>query len=264
MTFKAKLDRAIDRTDSLLCIGLDPDHRKLPQHTGQFDFNKRIIDATAEFASVYKPNPAFYEALGAPGVQALKNTCDYLREQYPDTPIIIDSKRADIGNTNQGYAEYIFDYLGADAVTVPPYMGGESLQPFLDRADKGIIVLCRTSNPGAGEFQDLIAEGKPLYRAVARAAAGPWNKHGNVALVVGATFPRELGAIRELVGPEMPLLVPGVGAQGGSIADLVPAGLGARGRGIMVNASRAVIFADDPGATAKDLRDEINKYREEV
>jgi orotidine-5'-phosphate decarboxylase len=264
MTFKAKLDRAIDRTDSLLCIGLDPDRTKLPPHTGQFEFNRRIIDATADLASVYKPNPAFYEALGLPGIQALKDTCDYLRQHHPDTPIIIDSKRADIGNTNQGYTEYIFDYLGADAVTVPPYMGGESLAPFLDRADKGIIVLCRTSNPGAGEFQDLRVDGKPLYRAVARAAAGPWNKHGNIALVVGATYPRELGAIRELVGPEIPILVPGVGAQGGSVADLVPAGLGARGRGIMVNASRGVIFADDPRRAAQQIRDEINKYREEV
>lgn len=267
-SFNEKLNVAVDRANSLLCVGLDPDHRKLPTSTGQFVFNKAIIDATADLACVYKLNPAFYEALGAPGVEALKQTCDYVHEQHPYIPIIIDAKRGDIGNSNAGYAEYVFDYLGADAVTVPPYMGAESLSIFLDRRDKGIIVLCRTSNPGAGEFQDLLADGKPIFMHVAREVAHTWNTYNNCSLVVGSTYPKELQEIRELVGPDMPILVPGTGTQGGDLATALKAGLNSSGRGLMINYSRGIIFAGSgpdyavaARTAARKLRDEINKYR---
>jgi orotidine-5'-phosphate decarboxylase len=262
ITFQSKLDQAVDQNNSLLCVGLDPDHHKLPPTVGQFSFNKAIIDATADLVCVFKPNPAFYEALGAPGVEALKQTCDYIHEHYSHIPIIIDAKRGDIGNTNTGYVEYIFDYLGADAVTVPPYMGAESLKVFLDRKDRGIIVLTRTSNPGAGEFQDLQIVDQPLYQHVAKQVATEWNANGNCALVVGSTYPDELRQVRTIVGPDMPILVPGTGAQGGDLAASLQAGLGPNGRGLIINASRGVIFAPNPRTAAQNLRDEINKHRE--
>jgi orotidine-5'-phosphate decarboxylase len=268
MMFRDKLDRAVDRNDSLLCIGLDPDRAKLPRHMGQFAYNKEIIDATADLVCLFKPNPAFYEALGVEGVVALKQTCDYIRRHYPQIPVLVDAKRGDIGNTNRGYAEYIFDYLGADATTVAPYMGGESLDVFLDYRDKGIFVLCRTSNDGAGEFQDLKSEGQTLYLHVANRVATHWNRHGNCFLVVGAPYPDDLRQVRALIGPDMPFLVPGVGAQGGDLAAAMAAGLGSRRRGLIINASRAIMFAGsghDFAHTARQaalkLRDEINQQR---
>ena len=272
MNFTQKYARSVERADSLLCVGLDPGYTKLPTSAGgQFEFCKAIIDATHDLVSAYKPNPAFFEARGAEGVAALKQTCDYLRANYPEIPIILDAKRGDIGNTNAGYVEYVFDYLGADATTVAPYMGAESLEKFLERADKGIIVLCRTSNAGAGEFQDLVVDGEKLYVRVARQAAGPWNTRENVSLVVGATYPEELRQIREIVGPHMPLLVPGVGAQGGDAGAAVRAGLGAGDASLIINASRAVIFASSgedfaqaARAEARKLRGEINDYRKEA
>ncbi len=267
--FADKLNQAAIRADSLLCVGLDPDHHKLPPNVGQFSFNRAIIDATADLVCAFKPNPAFYEALGAPGVQALKDTCNYIRHEYPHIPIILDAKRGDIGNTNTGYVEYVFDYLEADAVTLPPYMGGESFRNFLDRREKGIIILCRTSNPGAGEFQDLQINEEPLYMRVARQAAGAWNTNNNVALVVGSTYPHELRQVRAMVGPSMPILVPGVGAQGGDLPASLEAGLNRKGLGLIVNASRGVIFANsnaDFAAAARisaiALRKEINAVRE--
>jgi orotidine-5'-phosphate decarboxylase len=271
MNFTEKYAQSVRRSNSLLCVGLDPAYNKLPKSVAgdQFEFNKAIIDATRDLVSSYKPNPAFYEARGADGVTALKQTCDYIREKYPEIPIILDGKRGDIGNTNAGYVEYVFDYLQADATTVVPYMGSESLGKFLERADKGIIVLCRTSNAGAAEFQDLLVNGEKLYVHVARQAAGAWNEHGNVSVVVGATYPAELAEIREIVGPDMPILVPGVGTQGGDAGEVVRAGLGGDGGGLIINASRAVIFASEgedfaqaARAEALKVRDEINKYRE--
>lgn len=268
--FADKLSRAVRRADSLLCVGLDPDHQKLPHQVGQFSFNRAIIDATADLVCAFKPNPAFYEALGAAGVQALKDTCDFIKTEYPYVPIIVDAKRSDIGNTNTGYIEYVFDYLGADAVTIPPYMGGESFANFLKHRDKGIFILCRTSNPGAGEFQDLRIKGEPLYVHVARQASRSWNSNDNVALVAGATYPKELRQIREIVGPRMPILLPGTGAQGGDLAASVKAGLNPDREGLLVNASRNVIFADSgpnfPEAArdaAAILRDRINSVRKE-
>jgi orotidine-5'-phosphate decarboxylase len=272
VNFSSKLAESVERSNSLLCVGLDPGYAKLPASAReQFEFNKAIIDATHDLVSVYKPNSAFYEARGAEGVQALKNTCDYLRTEHPEIPILIDAKRGDIGNTNAGYVEYVFDYLGADAVTVAPYMGSESLEKFLEREDKGIIVLCRTSNVGSAEFQNLDVGGEPLYIHVARQVATQWNVHENCALVVGATYPDELRKVRAIVGPRMPLLIPGIGAQGGDVATTVAVGLGADGGNLMISSSRGIIFAGDgpdfatqARAAAMSLRDEINQYRKEA
>lgn len=271
MNFADKYAESVRRSGSLLCVGLDPEVAKLPAGIGQFDFNKAIIEVTHDVVSAYKPNAAFYEARGAEGILALKQTCDYLRAEHPEVPIIFDAKRGDIGNTNAGYTQYVFEYLGADAVTVAPYMGSESLGEFLKWEDKGIIVLCRTSNPGSGEFQDLLIDGQPLYQHVARQVAGAWNTRGNCSLVVGATYPEEVRQVRKIVGPDMPLLVPGIGTQGGDLAASVRAGLGAERAALIISTSRVVLFASSGAdfaaaarAEAMRLRDEINKYREEA
>lgn len=273
MSFLQLLDAAVSKNNSLLSIGLDPDFDRLPalfkdNTEPLFDFNRVIIEATAGLACAYKPNSAFYEARGADGIEELKKTCDYLREHCPDTPIILDCKRGDIGNTNEHYAAFAFDYLGVDAVTVQPYQGQKAVQPFLDRADKGIIVLCKTSNEGSGEFQDLETDGSKLYTQVARNVSGGWNANGNCLLVVGATYPSELAEVRALVG-DMVLLVPGIGAQGGDIEATMRAGLRSDGRGLIINSARAILYASDGDdfaeaarQAAASARDEINKYRE--
>lgn len=269
MNFYQKLDAITEKNNSLLCVGLDSDVEKLPaickkEEHPQFFFNKAIIDATHDLVNAYKPNTAFYESRGLSGIEALKLTCDYIKQTYQDIPIIIDAKRADIGNTNEGYVAFIFDYLGADAVTVHPYLGREALQPFLDQKDKGIIILCRTSNPGSGEFQDLTVDGKPLYQRVAENVAKTWNANGNCAVVVGATYPEELAAVCAIVG-DMPILIPGVGAQGGDVEKTVKANGSKRA---MINSSRGILFAssgDDfaeaARAEAQKLRDTINQFR---
>lgn len=257
----------------MLCVGLDPDFDKLPANVRNqpqplFEFNKAIIDATADLVSVYKPNSAFYEALGADGIEQLKLTSDYLHKNYPDVPIILDAKRADIGNTNNGYASFIFDYLGMDAVTLHPYLGREALQPFLDRKYKGLIILCRTSNPGAGEFQDLLANGKPIYQHVAEQVSKNWDTNKNCLLVVGATYPEEMKIIREIVGTDMPLLVPGIGVQGGDVESVMKAGLDDNHQGLIISSSREILyasngedFAEAARQKATTTRDEINKFR---
>ncbi len=272
MNFQQKLDAIVVKNNSLLCVGLDSEMSKLPERirTGpkpQATFNKAIIYATQDLVCAYKPNIAFYEARGTEGIEDLKNTCDFLRAHYPEIPIILDAKRADIGNTNEGYVSFIFDYLGADAVTLHPYLGREALKPFLDRKDKGCIILCRTSNPGSGEYQDLKIDGKPLYQVVAERVGKEWNVNGNCALVVGATYPEELAAVRKLV-PDMPLLIPGIGAQGGDIEKTVKAGVDSKGKNAMINASRSIIFASSgmdfapkARAEAETLRNSINSYR---
>jgi orotidine-5'-phosphate decarboxylase len=193
-----------------------------------------VIDQTHAYASAYKPNIAFYEARGEAGLIALARTMDYLRATYPDILTICDAKRADIGSTNQGYVEAIFDRLGFDAVTLNPYLGREALEPFLERTDKGCILLCRTSNPGAGELQDLDIGGKPLWQVVAERVRDHWNARGNCMLVAGATYPGELRRIREIVG-DMVLLVPGIGAQGGDVEQTVRAGQTPAGTGMIIN-----------------------------
>lgn len=260
-----KYNRRTDQVDSLVCVGLDSDFDRLPERfrqadLPQFAFNRWIIEQTHEYASAYKPNMAFYEARGEEGLTALQHTLDYLRQHHSDILTICDAKRADIGSTNLGYVTAVFDRLGFDAVTLNPYLGREALAPFLNRRDKGCIILCRTSNPGAGEFQDMPIAGKPLWEVVAEHVSTVWNAHGNCLLVAGATYPQELQRIRALVG-EMTLLVPGIGAQGGEVEQTVRAGLNSERKGMIINSSRGIIFADEPGKAARALRDEINRYR---
>jgi orotidine-5'-phosphate decarboxylase len=273
MNFSDLLNAQVDKSNSLLCVGLDPDVNKLPeqfQNTPNqlFEFNKAIIDATHDLVCAFKPNSAYYEAHGPEGVMQLRDTISYIHETYPGIPVILDAKRADIGNTNDQYATFVFDYLGSDAVTLHPYLGREALEPFFARKEKGLIILCRTSNPGAGEFQDLMVDGKTMYSHVAKQVSQSWNIAGNCSLVVGATYPKELEEVRAIVGPDMPFLMPGVGAQGGDIKAAVEAGIGAKKRGLIINSARGVIFASS-GAdfaeaarkVATETRDEINKYR---
>ncbi len=272
MTFRQKLDAIVAKNNSLLCVGLDCGIDKIPEKIRvgphpQSTFNKAIIYATQDLVCAYKLNTAFYEAQGADGVKEMKTTCDYLKEHYAAAVIIVDAKRADIGNTNIGYAKFIFDYLGADAVTLQPYLGGEALKPFLDQKEKGILILCRTSNPGAGEFQDLMINGKPLYQVVAKNVAKSWNYNMNCGLIVGATYPEELAIVRRLVG-DMPILIPGIGAQGGDVQKTTKAGIDSKGTGAIINVGRSVIFASSGAdfaqkarAEAIKLKEEINRYR---
>jgi orotidine-5'-phosphate decarboxylase len=267
-TILQKYNRRAEAIDSLLCVGLDISLDKVPAkflaaEFPQFTFNRWIIDQTAEYAAAYKPNTAFYEARGAQGWVELQMTMEYLQTHYPNIVTICDAKRADIGNTNQGYVASIFDQLGFDAITLHPYLGSEALAPFLERDDKACIILCRTSNPGAGEFQDLDTGGRLLWQAVAEKVSSDWNVNGNCMLVVGATYPDEMRKIRALV-PDMTFLVPGVGAQGGDVSAVVAAGLDADGKGLMINSSRGIIFSDDPARAARALRDEINAARKAV
>jgi orotidine-5'-phosphate decarboxylase len=265
MNVSDKLQARTQQCNSLLCVGLDSELEKISgkfrsSATPQFDFNKMIIDTTHEYVSCYKPNMAFYEARGEQGIRELKMTMDYIQEKHSDIFTICDAKRADIGNTNQGYVESIFDWFGFDAITLHPYLGKEALQPFLDRKDKTSIILCRTSNPGAPEFQDLISEGKPLWQIVANHVATTWNVNNNCMLVIGATYPDEMRVIRSLF-PMITFLVPGIGAQGGDVKATVQAGKNEEGTGLIISASRSIIFDQDPGKAAQILRDEINMYR---
>jgi orotidine-5'-phosphate decarboxylase len=232
-----------------VCVGLDPDIEKMPSVARTSSardtiiaFNRAVVDATHDLVCAYKPNSAFFEAYGTEGMDALHETIAYIRSVAPEVPVILDAKRGDIGNTNNGYAIAAFDWLGADALTVHPYLGADAVEPFLARADKGIFVLCRTSNGGSAEFQNLDVGGMPLYKKVAHNVAEGWNKHGNCGVVVGATYPEELKEVRAIVG-EMPILIPGVGAQGGDTEAAVAAGKNASGRGIIINAARAVLYA---------------------
>jgi len=262
-----KFEARADKINSLLCVGLDAEFDKLPERfhslpEPQFEFNKYIIEATHAHAAAYKPNIAFYEARGAGGMAELEHTMSYLRDNHPDIFTICDAKRSEIGNSMEQYAQAIFDRMGFDACTVNPYLGREACEPFLKRADKIAIVLCRTSNPGAGDLQDLVvgADGKPLWQIVAEKVRDEWNANGNCMLVVGATYPEELAAIRAIVG-EVTLLVPGFGAQGGDTEKAVRAGLNSAKKGMIINSSRGIIFARDPGAEAKKLKEEINLFR---
>ncbi len=260
-----KYNQRAEKVNSLLCVGLDSDFSKLPERFKslefpQFEFNKWIIDETAEFAATFKPNIAFYEARGEQGLRELKLTMDYLREKHQDIFTICDAKRGDIGNTNNGYIESIFDWFGFDSITLHPYFGSESLKPFFNRADKASIILCRSSNPGAGELQDLLVEDKSLWQIVAEKTAKDWNKNGNCMLMVGATYPDEMKIARSIIG-DMTLLVPGVGAQGGDVEATVKAGLNSQKLGMIINSSRGIIFSENPKEEAMKLRDEINKYR---
>lgn len=261
----AKFYARSDAVNSLLCVGLDADIDQIPTRfksstTPQFDFNRWIIDQTHTYVCAYKPNTAFYEARGTQGWDELALTANYLHHNLPEVFTICDAKRGDIGNTNQGYVRAIFDELSFDAITLHPYLGAQALAPFLNRADKTSIILCRTSNPASAELQSLNVDGIPLWQVVAERVRDTWNTHQNCMLVVGATYPEEMRQIRALVG-DMPFLVPGIGAQGGDIAATLQAGQDARGSGLIINASRGVIFAPDPAQAAHNLRDSINQHR---
>ena len=260
-----KFERRAEAAGSLLCVGLDPELDRIParfrdEEWPLFAFNRWIIEQTHPYAAAYKPNMAFYELRGSQGIKELELTMEFLRGEHPEIPTICDAKRGDIGNSNRGYAASIFDGMGFDAVTLHPYLGKESLAPFLERRDKACIILCRTSNPGAGEFQDLESGGRPLWETVALRVSREWNAAGNCMLVVGATCPEEMRRIRA-IAPAIPFLVPGVGAQGGDVAAVVSAGLNAQGKGLLISSSRGILFSDDPAAAARDLRDEINAAR---
>lgn len=267
--FIGRLYAAARRNESLLCVGLDPELEKIPAHIRSmpepfFEFNRRIIDATAQYACCFKPQFAHYAAVGAE--EQLLTTIRYIQEQH-GLPVILDSKRGDIGSTAAKYAQESFGRYGADAVTVNPYLGFDSVEPYLKWSDRGVIVLCRTSNPGARDFQDLTADGKRLYRHVAERVAGQWNRGGQCMLVIGATYPEELAEIRGVVG-DLPFLVPGIGAQGGDVAAAVRAGRTADGFGMAINSSRGIIFAGSGEGfaqaaqdAARRQRDEINQYR---
>jgi orotidine-5'-phosphate decarboxylase len=259
-----------------LVVGLDPAVERIPESVAPsasaaervIEFNRAIVTATADLVAAYKPNAAFYEALGADCFAALAETIEAIHGAAPGAAVILDAKRADIGSTNAGYVAAAFDQLGADAITVHPYLGGEALAPFLERDEKLVFVLARTSNPGAGELQDLVADGLPLYRHVARRVAGDWNAAGNGGLVVGATYPEEMRAIREDIPAEMPILVPGVGAQGGDVAAVVKANREAGSDAFLIAASRSILyasggedFADAAHASAKSLDAEIRNAK---
>jgi orotidine-5'-phosphate decarboxylase len=268
--FIEQLERAWDVNGSLVCVGLDPEIERFPpqvvdQPSPIFQFNKAIIDATADLVCAYKPQFAHYAAYEAE--DQLERTIEYIQSTYPGIPVILDSKRGDVGNTAERYAIEAFERYHADAVTVSPYLGGDTLEPFLTYEDKGVIILCRTSNPGAGDLQDLEVSGRRLFHVVAELAARRWNTRGNCALVVGATYPRELAEVREIVG-NMPFLVPGVGAQGGDVAQAVQSGQTAAGAGLVISSSRSILYAssgEDFVSAAREatlkLRDQINASR---
>lgn len=268
--FIEKLHAAWTRSNSLLCVGLDPELSRFPKclapnRRAILDFNKAIIDATHDLVCAFKPQIAYFSAESAE--KELEQTIDYIKVNYPHIPVILDAKRGDIGSTAQQYAAEAFDRYNADAVTVNPYMGFDAIEPFTSYKERGVIILCRTSNPGAASIQDLIVEGEPLYKRVARLAATQWNENNNCLLVMGATWPEQMADIRSVVG-DMPFLVPGVGAQGGDIGAMVESGQTKNGSGLVISSSRAVLYAspkDDFANAARSValqtRNQINQCR---
>ncbi|HJZ49686.1 MAG TPA: orotidine-5'-phosphate decarboxylase [Roseiflexaceae bacterium] len=266
MTFLDRLLAAGRRNRSLLCVGLDPDGRKLPTVVRAaadptYTFCMAIVEATADLVCAFKPNIAFFEALGPTGIETLRRL---IADMPRDVPVILDAKRGDMGSTAEAYAEALFERLGADAVTLNPYLGGDSLAPFLRHTDKGCIVLCKTSNPGSAELQELqLASGIPLYMEVARRARDDWNGNANVGLVVGATYPQVLAQVRALC-PDLALLVPGVGAQGGELAAATRAAADSSGERAIISASRSVLYAGDGADFAEAARQEALRLREAI
>ena len=268
--FISQLNTVWQQNNSLLCIGLDPDPARLPVSlTGTggalFAFCRAIVDATASVACAFKPQIAYFAAQHAE--DQLQQLISYIHEAYPSIPVILDAKRGDIGATAAQYAREAFERYQADALTVNPYLGFDSLQPYLEWTDKGIFLLCRTSNPGGADLQSLEVDGQPLYQKVAQLAAESWNTNGQMGLVVGATFPEEIAQVRRIVG-DMPLLIPGIGAQGGDIAATVKAGQTGYGNGVIINSSRAILyasagedFAQAATAVARATCAQINQWR---
>lgn len=263
MDFATKLNQAIESNNSLLCVGLDPDFDKLPPNFKNnkeplFDFNKLIIDETAKFICAFKLNSAFYEAYGIDGLTQLKKTIEYLKKTYPDIPIILDAKRADIANTAKMYAKSIYEYWDADATTVYPHLGLDSIEPFLSYKGNHTFLLIKTSNPDSSTFQNLKTEKGLYYIAVAQEIK-KWNIQ-NIGIFVGATYPDEIKKLREIF-PDKIFLSAGIGAQDADLRESVIAGIDKNKKGIIFNASRSIIYSDNPGQAAQNLRDEINKYR---
>jgi len=270
MTFTQMLVAAWRKNNSLLCVGLDPDPAKFPAHLkgrddAIFEFCAAIVDATADQVCAFKPQIAYFAARRAE--DQLETLIAHIHAKHPGIPVILDAKRGDIGSTAEQYAVEAFERYQADAVTVNPYMGRDSVDPYLAYPNKGVILLCRTSNPGGSDLQFLDVGGEKLYERVARLVASEWNRNGQCALVVGATFPAEIARVREIVG-DIPLLVPGIGAQGGDIEATVRAGRTANGTGLMINSSRAILFAGKDAnfaaaarKVAQETRDAINLYR---
>ncbi|MDA1256328.1 MAG: orotidine-5'-phosphate decarboxylase [Chloroflexi bacterium] len=266
-----KLDSVARDRKTLVCVGLDPDPSRMPVKDIA-EFNRAIIDSTHDLVCAFKPQLAFYEALGLDGLRALEKTVSHIRDVAPDVVLVGDCKRGDIGSTASAYARAMFDVWDFDTVTLHPYLGHESIDPFVERADRGALIVCRTSNPSAVEMQDLELTGSgmsgTLYEHTARLAS-EWNTRGNVGIVVGATYPGEMADLRQS-HPEMPFLIPGVGAQGGDVAAATRAGVNADGRGVMISSSRGIIYASQDAATyasearnaAEALRDEISKALE--
>jgi orotidine-5'-phosphate decarboxylase len=294
-TFMERLRRRWQEARTLLCVGLDGELERMPEQfrrgltkgdangysngererrieAALTEFHLAIVDATADLVCAYKPNIAFYEQHGPAGLRSLMAIIAYIQKKYPEIPVLLDAKRGDIGSTSQAYARAVFDIYGADAVTAQPYLGYDALEPFLSRADRGVFVLCRTSNPGASELQDLSVRAggdvaEPLYLSVARRVATEWNTRSNCGLVVGATYPEELRQIREIVG-DLPILAPGVGTQGGDLEATVRAGLDSARQGLLISVSRAILYAsteDDFASAARRqagwLRMEIERQR---
>ncbi len=268
MDFRKSLQTAWQQADSMLCVGLDPDPSRLPQGVGSgseavFNFCRAIVDATAPYVCAFKPQIAYFAALGAEA--QLEALITHIHQRWPSVPVVLDAKRGDIGSTAEQYAREVFGRYGADAVTVSPYMGFDSVEPYLAWEGRGVIVLCRTSNAGGSDLQALdVGHGK-LYEQVARLVSGPWNRNGQLGLVVGATYPAELERVRALVG-DLPLLVPGIGAQGGDVDATVAAGLAPAGYGMMINSSRAILyagsgadFAEQAAQAARHTRDAIRQ-----
>lgn len=270
MNFKQKLTAISHNNNSLVCIGLDVDREKMPKFLFEsskhpyLEFNKSIIDSTKDLVCAYKLNMAFYEVLGTEGFELLKKTIKHIPK---DVVVILDGKRNDIGNTARKYAQTLFETLSADAITVNPYLGKDGVAPFLEYKDKCSFILCRTSNASAGDFQDLAVSETPLYQIVAKKIK-EWNENDNCGAVVGATYPEELKTIRSILGDEIPILIPGIGKQGGDVEKTIKNGTNSKGKMAVINSSRGIIFAgdDEDFATvslkkAISLRDEINKYR---
>jgi len=270
LNFLQKLRHACQANDSFLCVGLDPDPQLMPPETDVNEFVASVVEATSDLVTAYKINFAFFEAMGEDGFRHL----NFARKCIPaNIPIIADAKRADIGSTSCAYAKAIFEVMGFDAVTVSPYMGSDSIMPFISYADRGVFILCRTSNPGAKDFQDLLVtngtSAVPLYQEVSR-KAGEWNQHGNIGLVVGATWPQEIELIRKQ-NPDMPLLIPGIGAQGGDIKLVSRYAIGQENKMGIINVSRSIIYAscEKDYATAarvkaQEIRNQINVYRKQI
>lgn len=257
MKFTEKLEKIVDKNNSLLCVGLDIDKEKIP-NTNFFEFNKKIINDTKDLVCAYKINMAFYEVIGKEGYDLLEKTIQYIPKEIT---IILDGKRNDIGNTAKKYAESLFKTLNADAITINPYLGIDGIKPFLDYKDKCSFILCRTSNPSAKDFQDLQTPNGELYQIVADKIK-EWNKkYRNCGMVVGATYPDELRTLRCMVGEDIPFLIPGIGKQGGDVEKTVKCGTNSNGKMAVINSSRGIIYSKNPRESTIKLRDEINKYR---